>query len=153
MYGHHPQENAVWQTIRGYGADFYLAGHEHDKYVAKKDDVDLIVCGTGGRFSKIDELGPCHFSFSGDQATLKFIGIDGKTDWQKTYTKGGGNPSPGPGKLDWKVVNQIIEKIKGDAGDLERHSKDKNLKGVRNNADSVSERALELYNYLIQTEI
>jgi tartrate-resistant acid phosphatase type 5 len=78
-------------------AQFYLAGHDHNKQVIEKkaSDLTFIVSGAAGQTSPMkdsrgaiyssDQLGFAHFQIDEYRAVLKILDADGKIEYSKTF--------------------------------------------------------------------
>lgn len=101
--GDHGDTKALSQYINpllakpGLGADFVIAGHDHDLELIERDGRVHIVSGAAGKLRGVSMgehsiyaasvLGFVHIDFNGDDAIVSFIGKDGQVLFTKTYPK------------------------------------------------------------------
>lgn len=111
VYGHHPifsygahgdneaLRNALLPILDG-KADFYLAGHDHDKQVLQNEKtpgLNFVISGAGAQVRPVSKgkrtvyaastLGWTHFRVGDDTVELKVVGSEGQIEFSKTYSK------------------------------------------------------------------
>lgn len=109
VYGHHPvysngkhgdQDKLILfvnPLLISNKVDFYISGHDHNKELIEKDNVNYIIIGTGSQLRSIENdsdsifakssYGFGHLLITQKTAVLKIIDENGVVEFEKTYIK------------------------------------------------------------------
>lgn len=109
VYGHHPVHSGgmhggtprmrtrLEPLLVEHRVDFYAAGHDHDLQLLQSDGIVYIVSGAGAKLrgtEPIDEtvwqkstLGFAHILFSQNTARLRYVDVNSRVIFEKTYSK------------------------------------------------------------------
>lgn len=109
VYGHHPIYSSgmhgdeyklvlfVNPLLAANKVDFYLAGHDHDKELIEKNNINYVIMGTGSRLRSIEKAKDSVFAKSSfgfgyllltpKSAMLKIVDENGVIEFERTYTK------------------------------------------------------------------
>jgi len=83
--------------MKDFGAQFYVAGHDHHKQLIEIEGISHVISGAGaklrpskgGKYSLFhaSTLGFAYLEIKGNKANLKFIDVHGNVEFEKVYSK------------------------------------------------------------------